>query len=258
LLKILKLLLSENGFRWTVLFIISEVLVAFSEWTKFLYKILRKRMDILEKELGIPGRNSVGVNRLAWQTYNWHKKGEEWTFSQEWKQSLIQNVLRKYVKQNSIILEVGPGAGRWSEYLQKMSKELILVDLSSACIELCQQRFRNEKNISYFVNEGSNLDFISNDRIEFIWSFDVFVHIRPADIQEYMAEFHRVLVKGGVGIIHHAKEGGIAGGWRSEMTAKIFEDLCDKQGLKLIDQFDSWGHNNEYEVPKGVVSVFQK
>ena len=203
--------------------------------------------------------HSVEHNFEVWNNRDWSGGGEEWTVSPKWKQSLIDEVMLKYIKSEKTILEIGPGGGRWTEALLQIAKHLVLVDLSDRCIEVCKQRFANCRNISYFVNNGTDLSFISDDSVDFIWSFDVFVHINLKDIDHYLQQFSRILRSGGCGIIHHAKDGNKYGGWRSDMTAKLFADFVNRHGLILVTQFDSWG-NGMYNV-KGhhdVISVFEK
>ncbi len=98
------------------------------------------------------------------------------------------------------------------------------MDVSEKCIELCQKRFAGCDNIEFFVNDGVSLAFIADETVDFIWSFNVFVHISPQDTEKYLMGFKRILKKGGRGIIHHPKEGGYYGGWRSNMTDKLFSD----------------------------------
>lgn len=204
--------------------------------------------------------HNVTRNCEVWQNYDWEKGGEEWTKSPEWKQSLIDEVMLRYIEPGRTVLEIGPGAGRWTETLQKIARRLILVDLSDKCVELCKKRFSQCDNIEYFVNDGVLLSFIPSETIDFIWSFDVFVHISPHDTEKYIMEFSRALKKGGHGIIHHAKDGGLHGGWRSRMTAGLFADILTAHGLTLVSQFDSWGDNEEFNVRghHDIITVFEK
>jgi len=87
-------------------------------------------MSNLEEKRELPGEHSVAVNSLVWQTYNWEQGGEEWTWTSKWKQSLVNNVMLKYIEPGKTVLEIGPGAGRWTVVLQGIAKHLILVDLS--------------------------------------------------------------------------------------------------------------------------------
>jgi|GEM_PF-615512 len=202
----------------------------------------------------------VAKNYETWQSWDWESGGEEWTVSPEWKQSLIKEVMLKYIQPGKTVLEIGPGAGRWTESLQKIARLLILVDLSDKCIELCKQRFCHCDNVQYFVNDGSRLDFIPDETVDFIWSFDVFVHINPSDTEKYIKEFSRILVKGGRGIIHHPREGDRYGGWRSKMTAELFSNMLRKHSLTLVTQFDSWGEKEQFtvRVHHDAISVFEK
>jgi len=221
-------------------------------------------MSSLEQKYLLPGDNTPARNYAMWQDYNWGKKGEEWTVSPEWKQSLIDEVMLKYITPGKTILEIGPGAGRWTETLQKIAKKLILVDLSDKCIELCKQRFSQCNNIEFFVNDGANIDFIQSETVDFIWSFDVFVHVNPVETEQYIKGFSRIFKKGGLGIIHHPGEGRSHeykdNGWRSNMTAELFRDMLKKHGLTLVKQFDSWGNRQQFNVKhyNDIITVFKK
>lgn len=184
----------------------------------------------------------------------------EWTPSPEWKQSLTDEVLLPYIEPGRTVLEIGPGAGRWTETLQKIARRLILVDLWDKCIDPCKKRFSQCDNIEFFVNDGVSLGFIPSETIDFIWSFYVFVHVTPSDTEEYILEFSRVLKKGGRGIIHHAKEGGLHGGWRSRMTAELFSHMLQKHGLTIVSQFDSRGNDEQFNVRfhHDIITVFEK
>lgn len=255
-LQIIRSHLSDNGLRWTCYFILNGFL-------KRVTKLLSERMIGLEMKRKLPGDNTISRNYAAWQGWNWDQEGEEWTPSVEWKQSLIDEVLLRYIEPGKTILEIGPGAGRWTEILQSIAKPLILVDLSGRCIEICKSRFSKCDNIEFFVTDGTDLGFIQSNSVDFIWSFDVFVHISAWHTEEYLVQFNRILKKGGRAIIHHPKEGRAYeqedDGWRSNMTAQLFSDMLKKHGLTLVSQFDSWGDHDQFNVKRyhDVISVFE-
>jgi ubiquinone/menaquinone biosynthesis C-methylase UbiE len=254
-----RLLLSGNGFLWTA-HAVPYILIR-SVFKHCRIPILDRRMKQLEKKYNLPGINCAEINYSIWKNWDWERKaGEEWTLSEEWKQSLINDVMLKYIERDKSVLEIGPGAGRWTETLQKISKDVTIVDISDRCIEICKKRFSQCDNITYFVTGGSNLDFIPGETIDFVWSHDVFVHINPEDTERYLEEFSRILRKGGRGIIHHSKDGGLHGGWRSSMTDELFVKLLSKYGLSLVTQFDSWGKNGEFDVHyyHDTFTVFEK
>lgn len=249
----LRRLVADNGVLWTAWFVLHYQL-------GFVLDALHRRMKSLELKYDLPGSNSVARNYSAWQNWNWEMAGEEWTQSAEWKQSLIDEVILSNIEPGKTVLEIGPGGGRWTEVLQQIADQLIVVDLTDKAINVCKKRFSHCNNIQFFVNDGSSLDFIPDETVDFIWSFDVFVHIGPRDIEQYVREMKRILKKGGRGMIHHAKQGGLHGGWRSTMTAKRFSAMLGEYDLTLVTQMDSWGENGQFNVlaHRDTISIFEK
>jgi ubiquinone/menaquinone biosynthesis C-methylase UbiE len=259
MLRVFKQMILTNGFLWTA-YVIPYVFVR-KIFKDYKIEFLDRRIKYLEKRNNLPGMNSTELNSIIWNSWNWGKSGgEEWTKSKEWKQSLIDEVMLKYFKKNKTVLEIGPGAGKWTESLQQLAQKLILVDISKKCIEICKKRFHQCNNVTYFVTKGLNLSFLPNVSIDYIWSFDVFVHIAPDDIENYIKEFNRVLKPKGRGIIHHAGEGGLQGGWRSSVTNQLIAEFLEKNDLRLITQFDSWGGDNQFNVKyyHDTISIFDK
>ena len=247
----------ENGLLWTA-----------SCCTKFLIEkttgfeplVLDQYMRKLEQKNQLPGVSSAEINEQIWNRWDWSKQGEEWTPSEEWKQSVITHIMHKWVQSNASVLEIGPGGGRWTEYLQKLARELTIVDVAEKCIEICKERFKDCTNITYHVNDGSSLPFLKNDQFDYVWSFDVFVHIDPKSSIRYYEEFSRILKPGGIGIIHHGVDGRSHLGWRSRMTKERVVELCEKNGLEVLDQFDQWGEKGAFDVRfhHAMVTVFSK
>src|SRR6478609_3336738 len=61
--------------------------------------------------------NSAADNRGRWNGWDWSGLGEEWTASEEWKQGLVDDVLLRLIPSDVDVLEIGPGAGRWTVVL---------------------------------------------------------------------------------------------------------------------------------------------
>jgi SAM-dependent methyltransferase len=256
LLKIGKKLAQENGLYWTFLYTLYWSARHFFKTNPHgLYKAIVR----LEERRDLPGFNTPATAAEIWDLLPWEKRGgEEWTVSAEWKKSLIDEVLRTYIKPGTAVLEIGPGAGRWTEILQPLARALFAVDVSARALDRCKKRLSSPANISFFLARDARVGFIPDKTIDAIWSFDVFVHINPHDTDTYLSEFKRVLVPGGIAVIHHPKNGGLHGGWRSRMTARLFADLLEKHGLTLVSQFDSWGDNGRFNLSRydDCISVF--
>jgi len=143
-------------------------------------------------------------HRRYWSAYDWSGLGEEWTASPEWKHGLIEDVLAKWIPDGGVVLEIGPGAGRWSEVLASRASRLVLTDVSERPLELCRERFNGDTRIQYILSSGSDLLGVEDGSIGAVWSFDVFVHVAPGDQAAYLGEIARVLAPGGTAVVHHS------------------------------------------------------
>lgn len=198
-------------------------------------------MQRLRKSSGLPGLNSRGLNAEIWDNWDWQAGGDEWTPSADWKTSLVAQVLKPRVPAGSVVVEIGPGAGRWTEHLIPIASNYTGIDISKTCVEVCSKRFAaNSDKAAFRVNEGNNLPGVAAGSTDIIWSFDVFVHINLVDIGAYLEEFKRVLRSGGRAIIHHGTTAGHGGGWRSDATTTELNMLIASKGLRVAEQFNDW------------------
>jgi SAM-dependent methyltransferase len=197
--------------------------------------------------------NSASENRVRWTSWNWSSRGEEWTASDEWKRALIDDVLCRWIPSDGVVVEIGPGGGRWSEVLAARSSRLILVDVSPRPLEFCRERFSDASNVEYVLSSGSDLPGVASGSVDAVWSFDVFVHVAPSDQAAYLNEIARVLKPDGVAAIHHAdgrNRGAMPSrqGWRSPMSRRLFSALAVERGLRVECQLDSWGPDGCYDL----------
>jgi SAM-dependent methyltransferase len=228
--------LRENGIRWSILLV-----------TYYAASHLANRtfaaMDQLRRIRNLPGLNSAALNKKIWESWNWEAGGEEWNGSDASKMSVVSCVLRPLVPSNSRIVEIGPGGGRWTEYLLERAKNYIGIDISSTCVAHCEKRFAHDSHARFDVGSGRDLRGVENASVDVIWSVDVFVHINLAEAESYAREFVRVLVPGGVAVIHHGAVGGSSGGWRSNMTSSDFHAALSQSGLSIEKSFNDWMEN---------------
>ena len=250
--KLFRLHLRINGLRWTLLFSIKHFIVES-------LRLVEKGSASLERRFSLPGSNSIEENALKWNNYRWERGENEWTSSAEWKQSVIDTIILGNIPSDSVVLEIGPGFGRWTRKLIEISSRVMVVDVAKKCIDHCRSVFGDNDNVEFHVNDGRSLAFADDNSVDFIWSFDVFVHIEPEDIDAYLAEFRRVLKPGGVAIIHHGIIGKTIFEWRSSLTLQVFTELLKKHDFSLLQQFSAWGDERQYSVSASdVVSVFRK
>jgi SAM-dependent methyltransferase len=189
--------------------------------------------------------NSALENRDRWERWDWSSLGEEWTASPEWKQGLVDDVLLPNIPAGGTVLEIGPGGGRWSEVLAARAHRLVLVDVAPRVLKIVRERLGDPDHVRYLRSSGSDLPGVEDASVDAVWSFDVFVHVAPLDQAGYLDQIARVLVPGGVAVIHHA-DGRNRGelpsraGWRSPMSAGLFAVLAAERGLSVERQLSSW------------------
>jgi ubiquinone/menaquinone biosynthesis C-methylase UbiE len=240
-------------------------------------------------------KNTIANNFQLWGDYAWPKDGDEWDGQaigcnkpyEGWKRSLVEALIRPYINHSSTVLEIGSGHGRWSKEIAPLCGNLILVDLSPSCIEYCRSLFKDRSNVSFVVNQGNDLTGIPDESIDFVWSYDVFVHIGSAEIEAYFGEIRRVLRPKGTAVIHHAgrrhlllplrflRESPTGSriynfitinvfaeelGWRSDVSRALVRRLARRQGLIVEAQVNRWGENAELGVPRfrDAVSILQR
>ena len=212
----------------------------------------------------MPGLDEI---RATWGSpAGWTSAGDEWSgpwggTEPQWHGALLPRI-HAWVPAGTI-LELGPGQGRWSQFLKDLCDELILVDVAEHCIEACRRRFAGAAGIAYHVGDGRTLPFVPDHSVDFAFSFDSLVHAEADVLADYARELSRVLKPDGVAFLHHsnmaphARAAGFARrvpgplrrrltirgllvnvyAWRAESaSAERFARDCEAAGLACIGQ----------------------
>jgi hypothetical protein len=192
------------------------------------------------------------------------ENGDEWSgrfgSTENLYNQLLQDKVEKYCKGEG--LEIAPGWGRITEYLIPNCNSLSLVDLNEYCISKCVNRFGNRIK-SYHVNDGKSLTSIPDNSLDFIFSFDSFVHIHFNVFCEYILEFNRVMKEGSYGIIHHSFFGGGEDfsfrnfGGRANCDVNELNSFLLENGFEIVSQehcvVSVW-----YDDLQDLITVFRK
>jgi ubiquinone/menaquinone biosynthesis C-methylase UbiE len=195
--------------------------------------------------------------------YDWKSAGEEWsapwgTSAAQWFGAILPRI--EDCLPADTILEIAPGFGRWTHYLKDYCQQLLIVDRSAECIEACRQRFAAEPSVHCYLNDGRSLSMIPDGSVDFVFSFDSFVHPDRDVIEAYVRELGTKLKPGGKGFIHHSNFGEYANSLRERipqalakplikarildwahhrnptMSAGLFRALCAQHGLHCVSQ----------------------
>ncbi len=198
---------------------------------------------------------TISENHDRWQQRDWSQAGNEWSPGRSaegthvlWQRTILPRVQR-FVPTDTI-LEIGPGFGRWTEFLRHLCRRLIVVDLSARCIDACRERFAGDDRIEYIVNDGASLEAVPDGSVDFIFSFDSLVHAEADAIGRYLAQAAMKLKPNGAGFVHHSNLNTFVDpntksvrwfvtrkNWRAEsVSADVFQRLCEGAGLSCRSQ----------------------
>jgi SAM-dependent methyltransferase len=195
--------------------------------------------------------------------YDWKEAGEEWSApwgssAAQWAGTIFPRI--RDILPTGTILEIAPGFGRWTHYLKEYCQELSIVDRSNECIEACRRRFAADSHVRCYLNDGRSLAMIADASVDFVFSFDSFVHPNADVIEAYLRELGVKLKRGGKGFIHHSNFGQYANTLRERlpkavakplikakildwahhrnpgMSAELFRTMCQQHGLHCISQ----------------------
>ena len=196
----------------------------------------------------------------------WTAAGDEWSGPWGGTEALWWGTLMPRIHSfvpAGTILELGPGQGRWSQYLKDLCDELVLVDVAAHSIDACRRRLADARNVVYQVGDGKSLSFVPDRSVDFAFSFDSLVHAEADVLEAYAGELARVLKPDGIAFLHHSNMGAYARAarlarrlpeelrrrltirglvvnlfaWRAEtVTAELFARQCRDAGLACVSQ----------------------
>lgn len=197
--------------------------------------------NLIEESEYKPKKMDVKENLKFWTNYNWIKSGREWsepwgTPDTQWKKMIFPRVQEML---SGTVLEIAPGFGRWTKIIKEHCDCLVAVDLCPRCIDHCREIFKD--SVELHVNDGRSLPFLSDESIDFVFSFDSMVHCEMDVIRDYLKEFYRVMKVGSFGFIHHSNMYQIP--WKvpngrraSSVGAHLVKQACGEMGLNCIKQ----------------------
>jgi SAM-dependent methyltransferase len=187
-----------------------------------------------------------------------HQLGDEWNKPQligidvspeEVVATLDERVFAPFLGHCGVMLEIGPGGGRFTELLLGKCDHLIAADTSPTMLKVLGERFADPK-LEGLLLDGTGLTSVPDASVDAVFSYDVFIHLQHWDIYHYLCEIHRVLRPDGKAVVHHANTfsdlGWTAftadvkyqlnrhklGGTFTVMTPELMAALAERAGLR--------------------------
>jgi SAM-dependent methyltransferase len=149
---------------------------------------------------------------------------------------VARRYIEPFVGPDKVCLEIGPGGGRWTQFLVG-ARELILVDLNPEFFEYLRRRFPEAApRMRFYETSGYELGGVADGSVDFVFSFGTFVHIEPEGIDAYLGELRRVLRPGGIASLQYADKTKWPAARNpnfSNMTPDRMEALATARGFRL-------------------------
>jgi ubiquinone/menaquinone biosynthesis C-methylase UbiE len=113
--------------------------------------------------------------------------------------TVTMDYIHCFAAQQSKVLEVGAGTGRYSIALAKEGMDVTAVELVENNLEILRENSKGIKNIRAYQGDATNLDFLGDSSFDATLVFGPLYHLYdPEDINKAIDEAIRVTKSGGV------------------------------------------------------------
>lgn len=106
-----------------------------------------------------------------------------------------------HVKADDIVVEIGPGVGRWTNFILDKVSKIYLVDYSKMVCEYWKQK--HDPKCIAIQSLNSMIPQVPDQSVDFFFSIEVFAHLDIELFYGYMKEAYRVLKPGSFAVIDY-------------------------------------------------------
>ena len=131
--------------------------------------------------------------------------GDEWT-NKEDLQSVLAQYIFPYLDEGAVVGEVGSGGGRIVCQTADRCGELHCFDISSAMLAKAKavSTEAGKHNVSFTLLDNASFPSEYHGRFDFVYFFDVLVHVDLHTQWKYVQELPKILKPGGRALMHTA------------------------------------------------------
>jgi SAM-dependent methyltransferase len=255
-------------------------------WSQFAGALPTKVMRAVASLPGTDPLDNVAYNRDLWNGYARRSRpdpkvrvrqaecpdataeqlsllGSEWG-TPDAVDEVVRRFIDPYINPDAIVGEIGTGGGRVAALVAPNSKRFHCFDISEGMLELARQALADCPNVDYVLLAKPSLPAKLAETFDFLYSFDVFVHLDLHTIWKYLREIERSLSPGGHAFIHTANLTAPAGWERFRtqdryypesfyfVSPEIVRTLVSHTALRIVEESqpdrDNFYLNRDYLV----------
>jgi len=127
--------------------------------------------------------------------------GDEWGRKAD-VEMILSDFIYPYITTETFAAEIGVGGGRIASRIAGRVKELGCYDISQEMLKRGQAALSSHSNVRFELLDGPKLPEDVTNTYDFVYSFDVFVHLDIHTIWKYFQEIARVLKPGARAFLH--------------------------------------------------------
>lgn len=139
--------------------------------------------------------------------------------------------IRPYVKENSVVLEIGPGRGAWTKTFLK-AREIWCLDALSAEHNKFWEYVGRADKIKYIKVDDFSCSELPDNHFNYLFSYGTLCHVSFEGISEYMRNIYPKLKKGSecfIMIADYEKHNAAINNLNSLSALRILEFLTPKK-----------------------------
>lgn len=184
--------------------------------------------------------------------YEWgDPKNPAWT----WGAQILEGFLFSYLGSDKTVMEIGAGGGRWSQFIIPKCKRALLVDGTPASEAATRGHFGamlEGKSVDFLVSPDGKLPKVRKASVDFVFSFDTFVHFDEDLFFEYLRTIARVLKPGGVLSLHYSCDA------NHEKASKFFRYYADSDVLSYLANLGMEPLGEPLRIHSNIMRCFRK
>ena len=145
--------------------------------------------------------------------------GDEWGRRSD-VEEIVSDYILRFINEESVVAEIGIGGARIASRVVGETKEFYGFDISSEMLVMAKDVLANYSHVKYVLLSEPQFADEFVEKFDFVYSFDVFVHLDLHTMWKYFVELRRILKPGGKAFIHTTNLK--AGGWKRFSRQKAY------------------------------------